>query len=764
MRGPGRGMAATIVLMTVFGALIGSDGRQADADGALGPLVDLEYPSDPDGFMGESVGIHRNHIVTSVHGHGAPVYEHVDGTFTRQGQLPVAGYRVAASERLVVVLTPESPYLHAFELSGGSWVEVPGASLPRAAKSVATAGDLIIASHTSPAGAGAWVLERTDSGWTRTSLPAPSGTGYSYGEAVATDGGSVLVASPAPGPAQEPPKVVIWQRSGDDWLVRSSLESPAGELRSFGYSVAISAGMIAVGSITSGGGSGDPASVYLYRQAGGGAWVPAGHLTTLRDQACDFFGHAVALHAGVLLVGAPSCTSSLGYVAVYEQRGDGWTLSGIHDNPDPRSSGFGAAVARRGHVNVVGAMDTNSEHADDFHHRTYAFTSNHDPVAEDDTTTTDEATAVTIDVLANDSDPDGDPVQLTKVTTPSSGVAKIQDGQLVYAPEAGFTGADTFTYTVADDQEPARTATADVTVLVTDAGTPLTRLWGDDRIRTAIRVSEFQFGPDGADAVVIARSDEFADALAGVPFAVQERAPLLLTYRDSLPDAVVDEIARVLRSNGRIYVLGGEAAVTPPVYDALAALGYPVERIWGDDRYETSVAIADELDRIEIVLLSTGTTFADALSGGAASTQVDAAILLTAGDQPHEVTTAAIERLDAPRVVALGGPAADAYPEAEPIVGKTRIDTAIKVADEFFDGASVVGIARSDEFPDALAGATHIAKFGGPILLNPPGPLDPRVAAWLSAHRNEIVEGFVYGGEAAVSASAFDAILDALTG
>ncbi|EAQ01548.1 type I secretion target repeat protein, partial [Pseudooceanicola batsensis HTCC2597] len=90
------------------------------------------------------------------------------------------------------------------------------------------------------------------------------------------------------------------------------------------------------------------------------------------------------------------------------------------------------------------------------------------PVAADDSDTTEEDTAVTIDVLGNDTDVDGDTLSIQSVGTPANGTAQIVGGQIVYTPEAGFTGDDTFEYTVSDGN--GGTDTATVTVSVTDGG------------------------------------------------------------------------------------------------------------------------------------------------------------------------------------------------------------------------------------------------------------------------------------------------------
>ncbi|MYF28073.1 MAG: hypothetical protein F4169_04290, partial [Gammaproteobacteria bacterium] len=89
---------------------------------------------------------------------------------------------------------------------------------------------------------------------------------------------------------------------------------------------------------------------------------------------------------------------------------------------------------------------------------------NRPPAAGDDTATTAEGAAVAIDVLANDSDPDGDALTVASVAQPANGTAAIQtDGTVTYTPKAGFSGQDSFTYAVSDGTNES-TATVAVTV------------------------------------------------------------------------------------------------------------------------------------------------------------------------------------------------------------------------------------------------------------------------------------------------------------
>jgi large repetitive protein len=89
---------------------------------------------------------------------------------------------------------------------------------------------------------------------------------------------------------------------------------------------------------------------------------------------------------------------------------------------------------------------------------------NDPPVATDDATSTDEDTPVTVSILANDSDLDGDPLTVTAATAPNGTVVINADGTIRYTPNANFNGVETITYTVSDGKGGFDTAT--VTVIV----------------------------------------------------------------------------------------------------------------------------------------------------------------------------------------------------------------------------------------------------------------------------------------------------------
>ena len=100
---------------------------------------------------------------------------------------------------------------------------------------------------------------------------------------------------------------------------------------------------------------------------------------------------------------------------------------------------------------------------------------NQAPVANDDTAATNQNTPVTINVVANDTDADGtvDPTTVVVSQPANGGTFSNNDGTVDYTPDPGFTGADSFTYTVKDDQGLiSNVATVSITVTAVGGNQP----------------------------------------------------------------------------------------------------------------------------------------------------------------------------------------------------------------------------------------------------------------------------------------------------
>ncbi|MBX2862582.1 MAG: tandem-95 repeat protein, partial [Leptolyngbyaceae cyanobacterium MAG.088] len=86
------------------------------------------------------------------------------------------------------------------------------------------------------------------------------------------------------------------------------------------------------------------------------------------------------------------------------------------------------------------------------------------PVANDDTATTEQNTAVQVQVLANDTDVDSDALTILSVSAGNNGSTSIENNQILYTPNADFVGTDSFTYEISDGNGGTDTATVSVTV------------------------------------------------------------------------------------------------------------------------------------------------------------------------------------------------------------------------------------------------------------------------------------------------------------
>ncbi len=289
------------------------------------------------------------------------------------------------------------------------------------------------------------------------------------------------------------------------------------------------------------------------------------------------------------------------------------------------------------------------------------------------------------------------------------------------------------------------------------ANGPAVRLAGATRYGTAVAVSQAEFPSGGANAVVLARGDVYADALVAAPLAAAKNAPLLLTTGSQLPYPTVVELQRVLPTGETVYVLGGTAAVPQSVQTQLTAMGYTVVRYGGATRYDTAIDVATALGNPGTVLLATGEDFPDALAAGPAAAGRGGAVLLTAGTS-MVATTNAYLNAHATTVYAVGGPAASADPGAQAIVGADRYATATMVASTFFSSPTTVGVATGANFPDALSGGAYLAKLGMPLVLADTNTLPTKTASYLQSVKGSLTGADLFGGAAALSAGVQSAV------
>lgn len=323
----------------------------------------------------------------------------------------------------------------------------------------------------------------------------------------------------------------------------------------------------------------------------------------------------------------------------------------------------------------------------------------------------------------------------------------------------------------------SRPLITDVAVAPVGAPAPpvgsVVRLAGEDRIGTATAISRAGFPVAGsAGGVVLANSLTHPDALAGTPLAAAVNGPVLITdgSRSILDNRVRTELLRAHAPGpaSQVFIVGGLEVMSAAIEAEVVALGYNVTRLAGGTRFATAVVVATVgLGDPDTIVLATGRSYADALTGGAVAAELGGAVLLTDERVMALETGAYLAARPGVERIAIGAQAAAADPSARAVAGEDRFRTATSAAAAFFDVSpsesitttyDTIGFASGRAFPDALAGGAHVATFGGPLILLEPSsvPAEPgSVAPFLTARAGDIDAGFLYGGADAVN----DAVL-----
>ena len=280
------------------------------------------------------------------------------------------------------------------------------------------------------------------------------------------------------------------------------------------------------------------------------------------------------------------------------------------------------------------------------------------------------------------------------------------------------------------------------------------RISGTTRYETGYKVADAlkeELGVEKFDAVVVATGKNFADALAGSYLAVQKNAPIILTNgKDDNVAQLHEYITANVAAGGKVYILGGEAAV-PATVEAID--GYDVVRLSGKSRYETNLAILAEagIEGTELIV-ATGKTFADSLSASAAKLPI---LLVKPGAALSDEAKAIAEGMS--KFYIIGGEGAvsadiaaelAAYGEVVRVSGKTRYETSVAVANTFFADIETVVVASGKNFPDGLCGGPLAAAMNAPLILTADAKTEA-AADYVAA--NAVASGFVLGGTGALA-------------
>lgn len=171
---------------------------------------------------------------------------------------------------------------------------------------------------------------------------------------------------------------------------------------------------------------------------------------------------------------------------------------------------------------------------------------------------------------------------------------------------------------------------------------------GADRYATnAEIIKEFK----DADTCIIASGENFADSLSIGAFATKNGYPIVLVQKDKIND--VTKQALKDSKIKKCYIVGGENSVSKSLEKELPKV---IERIAGNDRYETSLKIADKFYKnAQGAYLASGEVFADSLAINPIAARFDVPLILTPKDKLPQKTLEYLGKSKIIQVAIIGG-------------------------------------------------------------------------------------------------------------
>lgn len=303
-------------------------------------------------------------------------------------------------------------------------------------------------------------------------------------------------------------------------------------------------------------------------------------------------------------------------------------------------------------------------------------------------------------------------------------------------------------------------ALADTSTTQTSTPTQIQRLAGNDRFATAVDIA--QAGWTSANTVVLARGNDFPDALAGATLAHSSKVngPLLLTDSSSLTPETWQEIQNLHAQN--VYLLGGPGAISPTVESFLENQHLNVTRIAGADRYGTAAQIASAaVSTSTSAFLASGNSFADALSISSYAASQGIPLLLSDTNQVPQATLAALKQLGVHSITIIGGTGVISQAvesqlqnlgySVNRLAGSDRYATNMDVLNHFNMNNSQIYVATGANFPDALSGAALAAQGNHPVCLIPSQGLSANTTSYLNTWRTSGSSFTLLGGFGVIS-------------
>ena len=234
---------------------------------------------------------------------------------------------------------------------------------------------------------------------------------------------------------------------------------------------------------------------------------------------------------------------------------------------------------------------------------------------------------------------------------------------------------------------------------------------GSDRYDTAAKIADKLGSYD--TVVLVNATSTMSDGLSASGLAGKENGAILLTKKDSIPKVTMDRLKKVKK----VYIIGGESAISAKVAKEITAANIKVERLGGKTRVETSELVAKEIGNYSNAFIVNGFKGgADAMSASSVAARYEAPILLTNGKTSTHAKKAGVEYYVIGGKNVVDKSIADKY-DAEVLAGSDRYATNREVIAEFYSGSDKLYLANGDKLVDALT-ASPLAKNNGIVLVN----------------------------------------------
>ena len=278
------------------------------------------------------------------------------------------------------------------------------------------------------------------------------------------------------------------------------------------------------------------------------------------------------------------------------------------------------------------------------------------------------------------------------------------------------------------------------------ADSKVERLSGTDRYETCVNISKKAY--KSSEVAILASGQKIQDALASGGVAAKLKAPLLLTQKDRLPSVVLDELKRL--NVKKVILVGGQESISKSLENQLDNM-FKVERVSGKDRYETSIKLAEELnkDNKQENIIVNGNTV-DALTAGAVAAKLNRSIILTNGVNLPEGANRAVNPTS-PNNIIIGGVSSINIEglKGERIAGSDRYETSKKIAEKYYAGKTNKALlANGVNSIDALSAINLVVSENAPVLLTAYDSLDNDVSKFLENNTNKV---YVLGGYQSIS-------------